>query len=74
MLATFSGIVVTVGFVWQGVLVKSSIRKMLYYYLAAVCITFPLLVLYISEYQGVVQRARYAQVLLWFWFFFQRKS
>ncbi len=74
ILATLAGIAITVGFIWKGVQVKSSMRKILCYYLATVCTVFPLFMLYVPEYQGVIQRAMYVQVFLWFWFYFPRKS
>jgi len=72
ILATIAGVAITIGFIWQGVLFKKSAGKIPCYYLAAVCTGFPLLMLYVPEYQGIIQRFMYAQVFLWLWYYFPR--
>ena len=73
ILAVISGFAITIGFIWQGVLSKTTIGKIICFYLAAACLIFPLLMLYISDYQGLFQRAMYAQVFIWLWFNFPKK-
>ena len=63
--ATLAGIAITIGFAWQGVLSQHLASKLLCFYLAVVCFAFPILMLINPEYQGIIQRAMYLQVLGW---------
>jgi hypothetical membrane protein len=63
--AMLAGISITIGFVWQGVLSKQTGSKLICFYLAVVCFAFPVLMLKIPEYRGLVQRLMYVQVLGW---------
>ncbi len=60
-----AGISITIGFVWQGVLSKQIASKLICFHLAIVCFAFPVLMLKIPEYRGLVQRLMYVQVLGW---------
>ena len=63
--ATLAGISLTAGFVWQGLLPRSAISKAVCFYLAAACLAFPLLMLAMPEYRGILQRLMYLQTFLW---------
>jgi len=63
--ATLAGIAITIGFVWQGVLSKHTVSKLICFYLAIVCFAFPMLMLKMPDYQGLIQRLMYLQVLGW---------
>ena len=65
-IASIAGTVITVGFIWQGFRNVEG-QRIVCFYLAAVAIVFPLLMLNTPEFQGVIQRAMYLQVLGWLW-------
>jgi hypothetical protein len=73
-LATLSGISLTCGFVWHAVRVKSSRQRAIAWVLAAVCVGFPLLMLSVPAYQGVVQRVMYLSLFAWLWVFYPSTS
>lgn len=66
IIASFAGTVITVGFIWQGFRNNGRYR-IVYFYLAAVATVFPILMLNIPAFQGVIQRLMYLQILGWFW-------
>ena len=66
IIASVAGTVITVGFIWQGFRKKGP-QRMVCFYLAAVAIVFPLLMLNIPHFQGLIQRAMYLQILAWLW-------
>ena len=71
--ATFAGISITIGFVWQGIMQTRNMLKSVCFYLAFVCFAFPMLMLYFPSYQGIFQRLMYLQVFIWLWTFFPDK-
>lgn len=66
IIASVAGTVITVGFIWQG-LRNNGCQRMVCFYLAAVAIVFPLLMLNIPDFQGIIQRLMYLQILGWLW-------
>lgn len=68
--ATLAGISISIGFVWQGFLSSSMTQKAICFYLAIACFVFPMLMLTMSEYQGILQRLMYLQVFAWLWVMF----
>lgn len=66
IIASFAGTVITVGFIWQGFRNNGS-QRIICFYLAAVAIVFPLLMLNIPDFQGGIQRLMYLQILGWLW-------
>ena len=66
IMASIAGTVITIGFIWQGFRNKGS-QRMVCFYLAAVAIVFPLLMLKIPDFQGIIQRLMYLQILAWLW-------
>ena len=66
VIATVAGTAITVGFIWQGFLMKGK-HRILCFYLAAVSLVFPLLMLTFPNYQGLIQRLMYLQILGWIW-------
>lgn len=71
-LATLSGVALTAGFVWQAVRATSRHHRTLAWVLAAVCVGFPLLMLTLPAYQGIIQRAMYLAVFAWLWAYYPR--
>ena len=63
--ATLAGISITVGFIWHGILSERVTSKIICMYLAVICFAFPMLMLRFPEYQGIIQRLMYVQVLGW---------
>lgn len=63
--ATFAGISITSGFIWQGVLTRDKASRILCFYLATICFAFPMLMLAVPAFQGLIQRTMYLQVLGW---------
>ena len=70
ILATISGISLTVGFIWQGVLIRNMRVRFLLFFLAVVCVVFPVLMVLYPGCQGVTQRLMYFQIFTWFWLYF----
>jgi len=70
--ATLAGISISIGFIWQGFLSLTRNQKIMYFYLATACFVFPMLMLSMSEYQGILQRLMYLQVFAWLWVMFPR--
>jgi len=68
--ATFAGISISIGFIWQGVLSLNKNQKLICFYLAIACFIFPMLMLSMSDYQGILQRIMYLQVFAWLWIMF----
>jgi len=66
IIASVAGTLVCVGFIWQGFR-KNGSQRLVCLYLAAVAIVFPLLMLNIPHFQGLIQRAMYLQILGWLW-------
>jgi hypothetical membrane protein len=63
--ATLAGISLAAGFVWQGILSRTAVSRAVCLYLATACIVFPLLMLALPGYQGIIQRLMYLQFFLW---------
>jgi len=68
--ATLAGISISAGFIWQGFLSRSKIQKAICFYLAIACFVFPMLMLSMNNYQGILQRIMYLQVFTWLWVMF----
>lgn len=66
IIASIASTVITVGFIWQGFRTDGR-QRIICYYMALVAIVFPILMLSIPSYQGIVQRVMYLQVLGWLW-------
>ena len=72
--ATLAGISISMGFIWQGFLSLSKTQKLICFYLAIACFVFPMLMLLMSDYKGILQRILYLQVFAWLWVMFPTKS
>ena len=66
IIASIAGTVITAGFIWQGVLTKGR-QRIICFYMAGVAILFPILMLSSPNYQGIIQRLMYLQILSWLW-------
>ena len=66
ILASVAGTMITVGFIWQGFRTKKK-QKLICFYMALVAVVFPVLMLSYPNYQGIIQRAMYLQILGWLW-------
>jgi hypothetical membrane protein len=67
MLATLSGVSLTVGFAWQSRVAPSPRERLVAAALALLCVGLPLLMLALPAWQGLIQRAMYAAVFAWLW-------
>jgi len=67
--ASVAGTLITIGLIWQGIRTK-GVQRLICFYLAGVGIIFPLLMLRFPEYQGLVQRVMYLQILGWMWVYY----
>jgi hypothetical membrane protein len=72
ILATFSGIALTVGFVWQALLATTRSYRAIVVALASLCVGLPMLMLVLPNYQGAVQRVMYLLVFAWLWAYYPR--
>ena len=72
--ATLAGISMSIGFMWQGFLALTRTQKAMCFYLAIACFVFPMLMLALSDYQGLLQRSMYLQVFAWLWVMFPTKT
>ena len=72
-LAAAAGVAITAGFIWQGVLSLATRQKLICFYLAIVCVVFPILMLQYPIYQGIIQRLMYLQVFIWLWIYYPSK-
>lgn len=70
VMASASGIAVTLGFLWQGV--RESVTKIRigHFYMAGICLTLPMAMFAMPEFQGMIQRLMYFQVFVWLWFLY----
>ncbi len=66
ILASAAGTVITIGFVWQGFRNNGN-QRIICFYMAAVAIVFPVLMLSFPNYKGIIQRVMYIQILGWVW-------
>ena len=66
IIASVAGTFITVGLIWQGFRTK-GVHRVICFYMAVVCIIFPAIMLSIPNYQGIIQRVMYVQVLGWLW-------
>ena len=66
IIASVAGTALTIGFIWQGLRMKGG-QKLMCFYMAVVALGFPLLMLAFPQYQGLIQRVMYLQVLGWLW-------
>jgi len=66
IIASVAGTVITIGFIWQGFRTNGR-QRIVCFYMAVVAIVFPILMLNIPSFQGVIQRGMYLQILGWLW-------
>lgn len=71
ILASVAGAAITTGFVWQGFICRGK-RRYICFYLALVALLFPALMLGLPDYQGLIQRLMYLQLLGWIWLCYPR--
>ena len=74
LLATLSGIALTIGFAWQCARASDGAYKLLAFAIAAVCIGLPLLMLQWPTHQGLIQRVMYLVVYAWLWAFYPDRT
>jgi lysylphosphatidylglycerol synthetase-like protein (DUF2156 family) len=73
LMASLSGIALTIGFFWNGIFARTARMQALNFYMASICLTLPLIMFAIPEYQGIIQRLMYFQVFVWLWFFYPKQ-
>jgi hypothetical membrane protein len=73
VLASLSGVALTVGFIWQSIRANASAYRILAAALAVTCIALPLLMLAVPQYQGAIQRLMYVAVFAWLWAYYPRR-
>jgi len=66
IIASVAGTLITAGLMWQGFR-TNGVHRIICFYMAAVSIIFPVLMLAFPSYQGIIQRVMYIQVLGWLW-------
>ncbi len=66
-LATLAGISITVGLLWQAVLVSTFGMRAIIITLAVLCLALPLSMLAYPELQGLIQRFMYLLLFVWLW-------
>ena len=66
IIASVAGILITIGFIWQGFRTNGR-QRVICFYMAAIAILFPILMLTIPYYRGIIQRIMYLQVFGWLW-------
>ena len=64
--ASIAGTLLTVGLIWQGFR-TNKVQRAICFYMAAVCLIFPVLMLSFPNYQGIIQRVMYLQIFGWLW-------
>ena len=74
LMASASGIAITIGFLWSGIRSPRAKMRMFSFYMAIICVTLPLIMLATPKYQGIIQRLMYFQVFAWLWFFYPKYS
>ena len=62
IIASDVGTLITVGLIWQGFR-TIGVHRIICFYMAAVCLIFPALMLPFPNYQGIIQRVMYIQIL-----------
>lgn len=67
VMATASGIAVTLGFLWQGFGESAMKIRLCDFYMAGICLTLPMVMFAMPEFQGLIQRIMYFQVFMWLW-------
>jgi len=70
IMASVAGTSLTIGFIWKGFLERNLRERIICFYLALVAIFYPILMLSFPDYQGILQRFMYLQILAWMWFKF----
>lgn len=73
-LATVAGVALTIGFGWQAAAARTLWYRWICAALALACIGLPLLMLQQPQVQGLVQRAMYLLVFVWFWVYYPRTA
>ena len=66
IIANIAGTAITVGFTWQGFRTHGR-QRIICFYMAIIAIIFPILMLSIPSYQGIIQRVMYLHILGWLW-------
>jgi lysylphosphatidylglycerol synthetase-like protein (DUF2156 family) len=74
VMASASGIAVTLGFLFQGVRESTTKMRIYDFYMAGICLTLPMAMFAMPELQGLIQRLMYFQVFIWLWFFYPTGS
>ncbi len=69
LLATLSGIAITVGFLQFTLFPPPKAPRLLSGYMASLCFFVPIAMFSFPEYAGILQRCMYAHVFVWLWFF-----
>lgn len=66
ILASIAGTAITVGFIWQGFRTHGR-QRIICFYMALIATIFPILMLSIPNYKGIIQRVMYVNILAWLW-------
>jgi hypothetical membrane protein len=74
LLATLSGISLTVGFAWQSRVAPGPRQRLVAAALAVLCVALPLLMLAVPAWQGLIQRAMYSAVFAWLWVYYPLRA
>lgn len=70
VMASASGVAVTLGILWQGFRENVTQKRIVAFYMAGICLILPMAMFALPELQGLIQRLMYFQVFVWLWFFF----
>lgn len=73
LMASASGIAITIGFLWSGIRSQGAKVRVFNLYMVIICVILPLIMVATPEYQGITQRLMYFQVFIWFWFFYPKQ-
>jgi len=74
LMASMSGIAVTVGFLWQGLRKGIAKARVCDFYMALICLVLPMTMFAMPEFQGLIQRLMYFQVFAWLWFVYPSRA
>jgi hypothetical protein len=74
LLATLSGVSLTIGFAWQAVAGRTPGYRWGAGAIAVLCIGLPLSMLALPAHQGSIQRLMYLVVFAWLWRFYPRRA
>ena len=67
ILATLSGISISLGLIYRAILGKSIVFKIITFTISALCLILPISMLLFVDFQGLIQRFMYLIIFIWLW-------